>query len=166
MTEEKLNRCHESCGSSLGEVGAFLQGSFRVTAADVLSYKWAWTGRSPVVASAVASYPEGISLTVHFARQFEVVMTQLYVAGCTLETMWVMLLPPFACHIGSLHVLSFDAFAASGAQRVLQLVVMIAAVGMITNDVELSSRKRRFASPANKAFFVIPTSQSSICTRH
>lgn len=62
-----------------------------------------------------------------------------------------------------LQVLSFDAFAAARAERVVELMVVVFAVGIVLVDVEVSCCESALAGLANEAVFMVATSQTAIC---
>lgn len=66
--------------------------------------------------SVEAGYPECVSLAIHFARQFEIVVAQLHTTRGALQTLGMMFLTSFSCNVGRLHVLALDAFAARSTQ--------------------------------------------------
>ena len=111
--------------------------------------------RCPI--STLAWNSESVSLAVRFAGYFIVVHVKLHTAMCATEAMRVKLLLAIC-----LQVLSFDAFVALSAQRVIELVIVLSAVWGIAVDVEFSAWKWCLACLANEAFSVIATGEATV----
>lgn len=87
-----------------------------------------------------------MAFTVHDPHNFKVVVPQGHSARVACETLRVELLPPL-----SLQVLTLDSVVAVSAKRTIHLVVMVCAVRVVVNDVEVGRLEGGVASPAGEA---------------
>ena len=65
-------------------------------------------------------------------------------------------------HLLCLQVLPLDAVTAPRAKRVVQLVVVVLAVGVVLVDVEVSRREWRFARLTPEALLVVAARQPAV----
>lgn len=79
---------------------------------------------------------KGMLLAVDLASDLKVIIAERLLAIDAGETAGVELL----CLL-SLEVRSFDTTVAVGTQRVIELVIMVFAIWIVINDVEVSGRK-------------------------
>jgi hypothetical protein len=90
---------------------------------------------------------EGVAFAKDISADFEVVVAELDAAGVAGEAVGVELLPGVG-----LEILAFDAAVAAFAKRVVELVVVLLAVGKVVDNVEVGGLERGAAGLAHKAW--------------
>lgn len=139
----------------------------RFAATDVFADQGTGSRRHCVVgASRPIGGPERVAFAVDPSVEFEIIVVKLHPAGRALEAFVVEFLRTAPGHVVGLEVLALNALAATGAESIVDDVVVVCAVWVVVMHVEIRGGKRFLARLAHKAFFVVPPRQSSVSTGH
>lgn len=105
-----------------------------------------------------------MSFAVDFAGDLEVVAGKYYTTFAAAETSRVELLLDAAESRGarSLEVLTFDSTMAAVTERPVVFVVVLFAVWLVVDDIEICGREGLMAGPTDETSFMPSTGKSTI----
>lgn len=108
---------------------------------------------------------KGVALAEHLAVPLEIVALEQHAARPAAETVGMELLAVRNAASPSLHglqILALDPRVAGAAQRVVELVIMLRAVGPVVEDVEVGGSEGNVAVVADKTRPMIAPRQSPV----
>ena len=123
-----------------------------------------WIALGTGTPSLPTHYRERMTFAIHASTDLKVVLRQHHSAIGTSKASPVVLPRHPACgsRAVGLQILALDTFAATLAHRAVLLVIVLLAIRLVVDDVEIGGREWLFAGLADKALLVPATGQAAI----